>query len=385
MVFGPGDPAENWRISWPLPAGRYRAVLSRNAGSEPWPVIAFSEAFEVQQTPQQAAVQAARSDIVQIINNEPKMAAKFLRLSFHDCVGGCDGCVDLLDIKNEGLLEPIEALQSVVDDHAGPDRLLSRADIWMLSAFAGIDVTQGPQRIDFPLRHIGRVNCEDANTICRNEAGTQVVCNQVRGPFRFVPPNDITTHDLFEFFDNEFGFTVKQTVALMGAHTIGELQRENSGIDGPSGWLINNDVFDNEYYAELVGGSSINDPRAVLVEQAPPWTHNVERNNDLPRFPNKQVWTGFPEGTKIIMLNADIAIVRELTDDNMDENGVVSCAFVGASRCPVAERSFQFAAEYTFDNLMWLIDFAEVMEIMTTKGYERSNCAAFDVCSLTPI
>ena len=385
MEFGPGNPVETWRIRWPLPVGTYRAVLHRNANSSPWPVRATSDIFEVRLSPEQEAIQAARRDIVQLINTNQKLAAKFLRLSFHDCVGGCDGCVDLLDAKNGGLLEPIEALQPVVAAHAGPGRLLSRADIWILGAFTGIDVTQGPERIDFSLRRVGRVNCEDANTVCRNEAGNRVPCGEQRGPFRFLPPNDITTHDLFEFFDDEFGFTVKQTVALMGAHTIGELQRENSGIDGPSGWLINNDVFDNEYYAELVGGSSINDPRAVLVEQAPPWTHNVERNNDLPRFPNKQVWTGFPEGTKIIMLNADIAIVRELTDDNMDENGVVSCAFVGASRCPVAERSFQFAAEYTFDNLMWLIDFAEVMEIMTTKGYERSNCAAFDVCSLTPI
>eukprot|EP00541_Cyclophora_tenuis_P019234 CAMPEP_0116546484 /NCGR_PEP_ID=MMETSP0397-20121206/3252_1 /TAXON_ID=216820 /ORGANISM="Cyclophora tenuis, Strain ECT3854" /LENGTH=335 /DNA_ID=CAMNT_0004070919 /DNA_START=132 /DNA_END=1139 /DNA_ORIENTATION=- len=332
------------------------------------------------------AVQAARADIAQLVTDNVKLAGKFLRLSFHDCIGGCDGCVDLLNIENRGLLEPIQALRPVVSAHAGAGTFLSRADIWMLSAFTAIDMLQGPQRIDFPLRHIGRVNCEDAQDVCLNEDLAQVPCSDTRGPHRHHPVADITTHDLFEFFNEAFGFTIKQTVAIMGAHTIGELQRENSGVEGPSGWLLNNELFDNEYYAELVGGNSINDPLEVLIDQAPGWTRNIEINTDLPDFPNKRVWTGFPQGTKIIMLNADIALVRELTEDNMTPDGRVSCAFVGAGRCPHAQSSFQFAAEYTFDNMMWLLDFREVMEIMTTKGYEtNSTCSDFSVCTLTPV
>lgn len=37
-------------------------------------------------------VDAARADIAQIINNfQGNLAAKFVRMGFHDCVGGCDG------------------------------------------------------------------------------------------------------------------------------------------------------------------------------------------------------------------------------------------------------------------------------------------------------
>ena len=41
-------------------------------------------------------VDAARLEIASIINNHPtNLAAKFVRMAFHDCVGGCDGSVRL--------------------------------------------------------------------------------------------------------------------------------------------------------------------------------------------------------------------------------------------------------------------------------------------------
>jgi len=41
---------------------------------------------------QEQLVEAARADIASLINNHPtNLAAKFVRMAFHDCVGGCDG------------------------------------------------------------------------------------------------------------------------------------------------------------------------------------------------------------------------------------------------------------------------------------------------------
>lgn len=48
-------------------------------------------------------VTGARTEIRRIINNafsndpalDVNLAAKFVRMGFHDCVGGCDGCVDM--------------------------------------------------------------------------------------------------------------------------------------------------------------------------------------------------------------------------------------------------------------------------------------------------
>jgi Peroxidase len=36
-----------------------------------------------------------------------------IRLNFHDCVGGCDGCVNLNDPSNVGLSNIIQTLDSI--------------------------------------------------------------------------------------------------------------------------------------------------------------------------------------------------------------------------------------------------------------------------------
>ncbi len=58
-------------------------------------------------------------------------------------------------------------------------------------------------------------------------------------------------------------------------------------------------------------------------------------------------------------------------------HGRVSCAFTqriasdtGSSRCPHAERSLEFAAEYKFDNDLWLRDFQRVYKKMLNHGYD---------------
>ena len=41
----------------------------------------------------------------------------------------------------------------------------------------------------------------------------------------------------------------------MGAHTLGTLTRENSGFNGPNGWLQNTNRLNSGYYDTLIGGS----------------------------------------------------------------------------------------------------------------------------------
>lgn len=48
-----------------------------------------------------------------IVHSEREFIPKFLRLGFHDCVGGCDGCVDMNNPDNAGLLEAIEHLATL--------------------------------------------------------------------------------------------------------------------------------------------------------------------------------------------------------------------------------------------------------------------------------
>lgn len=82
------------------------------------------------------------------------------------------------------------------------------------------------------------------------------------------------------------------------------------------------------------------------------------------------------------MLNADIALVRNLTNDNMASDGEVSCAFIDENRCPHAADSLDFAAEYRLDNELWLNDFSDVLKRMVNAGYSVTNECILDVCIL---
>jgi hypothetical protein len=103
-----------------LPLGKYKAILSRDE-NEPYRAYASSAVFEVRNscsgsgtvtTPVQVPVQAqgpapvpvsnnnqlaaqhlkqARDDIEGMVRNDNALGATFLRMVFHDCVGGCDG------------------------------------------------------------------------------------------------------------------------------------------------------------------------------------------------------------------------------------------------------------------------------------------------------
>jgi hypothetical protein len=85
---------------WPLIAGTYRAYLLTNDMTATfWPVLAQSDTFTVTAGSTSGNAQAlthladARSAIEDLIRNDQTLAPKFLRMGFHDCIGGCDGAL----------------------------------------------------------------------------------------------------------------------------------------------------------------------------------------------------------------------------------------------------------------------------------------------------
>ena len=57
-------------------------------------------------TPQQqrVAIPLIKADIKALIAAFPALAPKFVRLTFHDCVGGCNGCVDMTNVSLPSVL-----------------------------------------------------------------------------------------------------------------------------------------------------------------------------------------------------------------------------------------------------------------------------------------
>ncbi len=89
-----GDKMVSWKSDWPLSPGRYVAALVRGGSNRPWPVLDVSPPFEIRILKMsKTLINFVREDITQLIKDDVEMAAKFLRLGFHDSVGGPDGCV----------------------------------------------------------------------------------------------------------------------------------------------------------------------------------------------------------------------------------------------------------------------------------------------------
>merc|ERR1719391_1287496 len=63
-----------------------------------------------------------------------------VRLSFHDCVGGCDGCLNVDNPDNAGLADIVASLEDVYVDN-GYNSVLSRADFWALAGVYAVDKT----------------------------------------------------------------------------------------------------------------------------------------------------------------------------------------------------------------------------------------------------
>jgi hypothetical protein len=290
----------------------------------------------------------------------------------------------LTNIRNTGLEEPIDALAPIVTKYKAS---LSRADLWALAAMVGSQVSQPEDaafKLNFDFTEIGRIDCEKQQSVCLNQAGVSHGCSATRGPHREIPGSKINTHELFSFFRNNFGFSTRETVAIMGGHTIGELSRNNTGIDGPNGFVTRNRILDNEYYSELVGDVG------NLVQGAPIWKQHFEDNSDLKKFDDIYVWRRLPpalNGSFIVMTNADIAIVRDLSGLNLNpQTGQVNCQFVDKAgsqpTCPQLNGALDEAARYKFSNRSWLIDFEAVLRKLFNTGYSiTSNCMG-DLCKL---
>ena len=77
-----------------------------------------------------------------------------VRLTFHDCVGGCDGCLNVNDPDNAGLGDLVAALEEVYQSEGLAD-IISRADLWALLGIWAVNQTIAKSNEE----------CEDCGTV----------------------------------------------------------------------------------------------------------------------------------------------------------------------------------------------------------------------------
>ena len=397
-----GNADQNWRQSWPLTTGTYRAVLTHGDDDASWPVLAMSPTFRVgcdsnpapvtirltTGTPTRAPVRPptqaptdmrpvianARSDIEAVIASSPLMVGKFLRLAFHDCVEICDGCVDMTFLDNKGLQMPIDALQPIANRYASQG--LSRTDIWMLAAVVAADVSEVDTGVDFPFQWIGRETCDQINNgnCGLNSQGNVSSCTATGGPHHELCHGDTAgTNTIDQFMQDAFGFNAQQTAAIMGAHTVGAMRHVNVGFDGRHGWDLTNDELDQGYYLELVG------------DDAPVWTQVLRSNSDVEGMPPRFQFQATVDNITMTMLNSDIAMVRNLVEgENLMPDGNVTCNFSGRNACSDRTPFIDYMKRYALSRFLFLNDFRDALDMMIENGYTRGrSCDVDEVCRLT--
>lgn len=242
-----------------------------------------------------------------------RLAPKFLRLGFHDCLkytdgsGGCDGVLhwegvgarygetagtysvaanDTLS-HNNGLGVAVQLLEELYTNPDFPSNTpslptdlrsagKSRADLWAFAAIAaveyGIQTNNGV--CDDPDYE------QDAGYGLDTNGGERRHCHHLRGspecrvtlprPIAFktgrvdsassfkgikeehMPEAEGNGQMTIEFFGQGFGFTGRETVAIMGSHTLGRLHNDFSLFKYI--WVhAGGMMFNNQYYRNIVG------------------------------------------------------------------------------------------------------------------------------------
>ena len=110
-----------------------------------------------------------------------------------------------------------------------------------------------------------------------------------------LPDSEQGYNHIMAWAGDQLGFTERETVALMGAHTLGRAEPANSGYDGE--WVAGDAIFDNQYFTDMI---------------AIPWVVSVNDFTDLGIGRLTHQWNAAGR----MMLNTDMALGFDLGADD---------------------------------------------------------------------
>ncbi|XP_067942261.1 uncharacterized protein [Watersipora subatra] len=252
-------------------------------------------------------------------NNTKTFNAGFIRLAFHDCVGGCDGCLNLRNPSNAGLSFYKEPLDLMYREFIFPK--MSRADWYALAGLTAVEyaaaLTPCTGRICIPPMTFkwGRRDCLNESLLFR----------------QFPGPNN----DPRDTIRRTFRMNLLEITALMGAHTLGK----NHGTGAT--WVKNETRFDNQYYKDMID-SSLQWRKGVRQGSASnTWSHGTTGNN--------------------LMLDSDFFMAFDVGTNFRDcnNNPIESC---------VKSETFASVERMAGDNDYWLRHFGTAFTVMLNNG-----------------
>lgn len=246
-------------------------------------------------------------------SDEPRAAhfvGGIVRLAAHDFMDydpshreamGSDGCYDATHPNNAGLQSIWCPSCELTMLHETKYAHISRADFWIAAANAVIRQTSNNNKLD--LIDTFRWGRRDLN-FCTGSGS--------RLP---TPARCTGVEDVF----GRMGLSWRDTVALLGAHTLGRGSRNFSGHQGT--WKDSNadaQIFDKLYFSELLDNTWRMRNEGGPANGGPP-----------------QDWTTGRDGTDRMMLNTDICLVYDIDDQINGGQPCCTTTSVNDNECPI--------------------------------------------------
>eukprot|EP00892_Ulva_mutabilis_P004287 jgi/Ulvmu1/222/UM001_0226.1 len=282
----------------------------------------------------------------------PAMLRTLVRLSFHDCASAqCDGCIDTLDTRNNpGLEEMIAVLQPICNKFS-----LGKADCWAAAGSMAVELTSfnGPDLARVPL-FFGREDAPSCTGFTK------------QNPEAVFPSASVGYVPTVAYFQDNFNFTVNETVAILGAHSLGLASPKGSGFDGA--WTIAPNTLDNTFFSDMAKGQLGWEPQL------------------LPPPVSLYQWTSVTG--QQLMLNSDMCLLLDIFNETsggtspkpgVGLGGVAPgtatqplCTYDACDDSPTAAMVRTYAA----DNTRFMADFTAVWIKMVLKGYDVCEVSA---------
>merc|ERR1712025_1500530 len=270
--------------------------------------------------------------------------ATMVRLSFHDCVGGCDGCINIENDSNNGLADLVAALDTVYLEN-GFNETLSRADHWAIMGIWAVQNTiDNANGAGYSIPDLG-LDYTYGRTDCSTSPYSAAIENFPAATFNYT--------NIMDYFASEFNFTALEATALMGAHTLGGANIFDSGYHGI--WVRNEaGMFNNRYYSNLIDSDwQLTQRKCTNLNDID--TDDCESDDQVSKWEYFAASVGFN-------LPADVALYKEFI---CDTDGKPDCEFDDCDLADTASYVQNFADSDTY----FVQEFSSVYQKMLSTGY----------------